>query len=145
MTLGKMTVWIDGSAVIKIGLNQACNCRDVDPLLDKVFEQINWYLAGKLTAFDLPLAPVGTEFQQQVWQALLQIPYGQTRTYAQIAAQIGRPKAVRAVGTAIGKNPIPIIVPCHRVVAKAGLGGFSLGLPIKKRLLAIEQAPKTDR
>jgi O-6-methylguanine DNA methyltransferase len=82
----------------------------------------------------------GTAFQQAVWQALCRIPYGETRSYAWVAGQIGRPRATRAVGSACGANPIPVIVPCHRVIASDGsLGGFSCGLKWKKRLLALEQ------
>jgi O-6-methylguanine DNA methyltransferase len=82
----------------------------------------------------------GTEFQRRVWRALLDIPRGETRTYKQIAEQIGRPRASRAVGQAVGANPLPIVVPCHRVVARNGLGGFGGGLPMKKRLLRLEGA-----
>ncbi|MGD0115311.1 MAG: methylated-DNA--[protein]-cysteine S-methyltransferase [Dehalococcoidia bacterium] len=80
----------------------------------------------------------GTEFQRRVWRALLDIPRGETRTYKQVAEQIGRPGAARAVGQAVGANPMPIVVPCHRVVAQNGLGGFGGGLPLKKRLLRLE-------
>lgn len=82
--------------------------------------------------------PEGTEFQQAVWNAMRKIPRGQTRTYGEIAAAIGRPKAVRAVGTACGANPLPVLIPCHRVVAANGLGGFGSGLPWKKLLLRME-------
>ncbi len=82
----------------------------------------------------------GTEFQRRVWRALLDIPHGETRTYKQIAEQIGRPRAARAVGQAVGANPLPIVVPCHRVVAQNGLGGFGGGLAMKKRLLRLEGA-----
>ncbi len=139
-SLGQITVWAEQLAITQLDVGCGANCQTGDALTDQALGQVGEYLAGERRLFDLSLAPKGTIFQQQVWQALLQIPYGQTRTYSEIAAQIGRPRAVRAVGTAIGKNPIPIIVPCHRVVAKNGLGGFSLGLPIKKRLLQIEQA-----
>jgi O-6-methylguanine DNA methyltransferase len=83
--------------------------------------------------------PEGTEFQQAVWREMKKIPRGQTRTYGEIAAAIGRPKAVRAVGTACGANPLPVFIPCHRVVAKNGLGGFGSGLPWKKLLLRLEE------
>jgi methylated-DNA-[protein]-cysteine S-methyltransferase len=82
----------------------------------------------------------GTEFQRRVWRALLDIPRGETRTYKQVAEQIGRPGAARAVGQAVGANPMPIVVPCHRVIAQNGLGGFGGGLPLKKRLLRLEGA-----
>ena len=113
--------------------------RDASPLIDLARLQLNEYFAGKRSRFEVPLDLRGTPFQEKVWRALLDIPYGETRTYAQIAAQIGSPSAVRAVGAANGANPVAIIVPCHRVVATGGgLGGYGGGLEIKKRLLALE-------
>ncbi|WP_180113832.1 methylated-DNA--[protein]-cysteine S-methyltransferase [Acinetobacter sp. YH12063] len=110
------------------------------PILLKTAQQLNEYFAGKRQQFDLPLDFEGTEFQQQVWQALLTIPFGETRSYKQIAAQIGNVKAVRAVGAANGKNPISIIAPCHRVVGANGkLVGFAGGLENKEILLKIEK------
>jgi methylated-DNA-[protein]-cysteine S-methyltransferase len=103
--------------------------------------QLNDYFAGKRKKFSLKFDTVGTEFQKEVWQALAAIPFGETRSYGQIAKQIGRPKAVRAVGAANGKNPISIIVPCHRVIGSNGkLTGFAGGLEIKATLLRIEEA-----
>jgi len=103
--------------------------------------QLSEYFAGQRTVFDLPLDFHGTPFQQSVWQALLTIPFGQTRSYAQIAAQIGRPAAARAVGAANGRNPISIIAPCHRVIGANGrLTGFAGGLAAKQRLLELENA-----
>lgn len=94
---------------------------------------------------ELPLAPAGTAFEQAVWQALREIPYGQTRCYQQIAEAIGKPKAVRAVGRAIGKNPILFFLPCHRVIGKdGGLTGFSAGLELKERLLRLERRERED-
>jgi O-6-methylguanine DNA methyltransferase len=104
--------------------------------------QVDEYLVGKRRDFSVKVEPEGTEFQKAVWYEMTKIPYGQTRSYAEIARRIGRPRAVRAVGGACGKNPYPIIVPCHRVVATNGLGGFSLGLDLKKKLLALEQKYK---
>ena len=104
-------------------------------------QQILEFLDGKRDRFDLPLDLRGTDFQRRVWKALLRIPYGQTRTYAQIARSVGRPAAVRAVGAANGANPVALVVPCHRVVATGGkLGGYAGGLPLKARLLALEGA-----
>jgi len=106
-----------------------------------VIAQLNAYFAGERTGFDgITLAPVGTKFQRDVWNALSKIPYGTTTTYAKIAAAIGKPDAVRAVGAANGRNPISIIVPCHRVIGKDGsLTGYAGGLANKKTLLALEQ------
>ena len=100
--------------------------------------QIHEYLDGKRCEFNIKLDPEGTDFQKAVWKEMSRIPYGETRTYTEIAKAIGRPKAVRAVGTACGKNPYPIIVPCHRVVATSGLGGYLYGLEMKKQLLELE-------
>ena len=103
-------------------------------------EQFIAYFDGRLQRFDLPLAARGTEFQQQVWQALAQIPYGETRSYSDIALVIDKPKAVRAVGAANGRNPLAIIVPCHRVIGRDGtLTGYAGGLSIKQFLLTHEQ------
>jgi methylated-DNA-[protein]-cysteine S-methyltransferase len=107
--------------------------------------QLEEYFAGKRKTFDLPLAPAGTEFQKQVWEALRGIPYGQTCSYQAIAGTIGRPKAVRAVGAANGKNPLPIIVPCHRVIGADGsLTGFGGGLAAKSYLLNLESGGLFD-
>ena len=111
-------------------------------LLRKAQVQLMEYFNRQRTEFDLPLCFGGTDFQHAVWEALLDIPYGETRTYGQIAAAIGRPKAVRAVGHAIGRNPISILVPCHRVIGKDGtLTGFGGGLAIKEKLLKGEGIP----
>jgi methylated-DNA-[protein]-cysteine S-methyltransferase len=107
----------------------------------QVKEQLRAYFNGDLKQFDLPLAPVGTPFQLKVWQALRAIPYGELVSYQSIATAVGNPKAVRAVGGANAKNPIPIIVPCHRVVGSDGsLTGFGGGLSTKKRLIDLEQS-----
>lgn len=104
-----------------------------------VIRQLHAYFRGELKEFDLPLAMEGTEFQLRVWNALRAIPYGETISYAQLAQRIDNPKAVRAVGLANGSNPIPIIVPCHRVIGSDGsLTGFGGGLSTKKKLLALE-------
>lgn len=101
--------------------------------------QILEYLHGQRTQFELPLAPVGSEFQLQVWHGLAQIPFGQTWSYAQLARYLGRPNACRAVGAANGRNPLPIVLPCHRVIGSNGtLTGFAGGLPIKAALLQLE-------
>ena len=112
---------------------------DGDPVLREASRQLGEYFGGERERFDLPLSFAGTTFQRQVWQALLSIPFGETRSYAQIAAQIGNPTAVRAVGAANGRNPISIIAPCHRVIGAAGaLTGFAGGLEAKRYLLNLE-------
>jgi len=111
---------------------------DKEPF-SEVIRQLQAYFRGELKEFDLPLAMEGTEFQLRVWNALRAIPYGETISYARLAERIGNPKAVRAVGLANGSNPIPIIVPCHRVIGSDGsLTGFGGGLSTKKMLLELE-------
>lgn len=112
---------------------------DADPILIETERQLNAYFAGRLKAFTVPLAFRGTAFQKRVWAALLTIPFGETRSYADIARAIGKPSAYRAVGAANGRNPISIIAPCHRVVGSDGkLTGFAGGLAAKQRLLRLE-------
>lgn len=102
-------------------------------------EQLREYFAGQRREFDLPLAVEGTQFQQTVWRALQEIPYGETISYGELARRVGNPKASRAAGSANGKNRIPIVIPCHRVIAAGGkLGGFGGGLPVKQALLKLE-------
>lgn len=109
-------------------------------LLCAAGRQLDEYFTGRRTIFDLPLQPAGTPFQQAVWQSLRAIPYGETRTYGQIAAEVGKPNAARAVGQANHNNPLPILIPCHRVVGSGGaLTGYAGGLSIKKFLLDLEQ------
>lgn len=109
------------------------------PVIKKAFEQLEEYFTRKRKAFDLPLRPQGTEFQRRVWAALLDIPYGETRTYKEVAIKVGSPKAFRAVGMANNKNPLPIVIPCHRVIgSNKKLIGYEGGLEIKKRLLMVE-------
>ena len=106
-------------------------------------QQLKEYFSGRRQTFDLELAPEGTEFQLDVLNALQQIPYGETRSYADIAVQVGRPRAVRAVGAANGRNPLPIVIPCHRVIGADGsLTGFGGGIPTKKYLLQLEKGQK---
>lgn len=103
-------------------------------------QQLSEYFEGERTHFDIPLAPKGTDFQKQVWQALVEIPYGQTLSYQDIAKAVGKPKGSQAVGGANGKNPIAIVVPCHRVIGKNGsLTGYAGGLDKKSWLLSLEQ------
>ncbi len=108
-------------------------------ILKEASYQLNKYLSGKLKTFSLPLAPSGTGFMQEVWQLICEIPYGKTFTYKELAEKVGRPKAARAIGLACNRNPIPIFIPCHRVVGSNGkLNGYLGGIDIKERLLLLE-------
>jgi methylated-DNA-[protein]-cysteine S-methyltransferase len=108
--------------------------------LGETIRQLHAYFAGELKAFDLPLAPQGTPFQLAVWKRLCEIPYGETISYGELARRIGNPNASRAVGLANGSNPIPIVIPCHRVIGSNGkLTGYGGGLPIKEKLLGLER------
>jgi methylated-DNA-[protein]-cysteine S-methyltransferase len=110
---------------------------------DDVVSQLTEYFAGRRQRFELPLAPEGTPFQQRVWRELQDVPYGVTISYGQLAARIGQPTASRAVGLANGSNPLPIVIPCHRVIGADGrLTGYGGGLPIKERLLALERGAR---
>lgn len=129
-----------------IGIKRIENPADFgekNELSDRVFAQISEYLEGKRRKFELPIAFKGTPFQEKVWNALLEIPYGETASYAQIAQKIGHPKAYRAVGNANNKNPISIVIPCHRVIgANRDLVGYASGLEMKKFLLELEKINK---
>ena len=129
---------MDSSLRVKLPVTEA---RELHPILDHVKAQLTDYFAGQRHTFDVPLSMQGTAFQLEVWQALMDIPYGKTISYAELAEAIGRPKAVRAVGAAVGRNPISIVLPCHRVLGKDGkLTGFAGGLAHKATLLTLEQA-----
>lgn len=133
-----LTLEADENAVTAIRFS-AGGAQDASPLLDAAEAQLREYFAGARRTFDLPLAPHGTAFQQRVWTASRTIPYGETRTYGELAAAIDSPNASRAVGMANHRNPIPIIIPCHRVIGANGtLTGYAGGLEIKRRLLALE-------
>ncbi len=122
--------------VVVSGFSQDCSTA----LEQEARRQLEEYFVGRRQTFDLPLRPKGTEFQRCVWKELLQIPYGQTATYGQIAKKIGNPNAARAVGQACNANPIPIFIPCHRVVgSNSRLTGFALGLDVKSELLELER------
>ena len=144
--VGKLLLAADGQGLRQVSFESSKRaasvqpdwCEDKAPFAD-VIGQLPAYFAGELREFDVPLAPEGTEFQLRVWNSLRGIPYGETISYLQLAQEIGNPKAVRAVGLANGCNPIPIIIPCHRVIGSDGsLTGFGGGLPNKKKLLALE-------
>jgi len=115
-----------------------------DRAFDDVVSQLEEYFEGRRREFQLALAPEGTPFQLRVWKALLDIPYGETISYGELAERIGQPSASRAVGLANGSNPIPIVIPCHRVIGSNGkLTGYGGGLAIKERLLALERGDRT--
>lgn len=143
--IGDLTVCVEDGKVTNLLFGSELSKGDYlreeeDKLIREVFLQLGEYFAGKRKTFDLPLAPVGTPFQLSVWKALQTIPYGQTRSYRDVAIQVGNPKAARAIGSANHHNPIAIIIPCHRVIAADGsLGGFGGGLPIKAFLLDLER------
>lgn len=112
---------------------------ETSPILDQTKKQLDEYFAGNRKIFDIPLHPVGTDFQKKVWHALLEIPYGETRSYKEIAIRIGKSKGIRAVASAIGTNGISIFVPCHRVIgSNHSLTGFAGGLDAKRKLLELE-------
>ena len=142
--LGQLKLWSDGERLLAIEFEgrhsqeQDSENRS-DAVLDACAQQLVEYFAGERQAFSLPLGAGGTAFQQAVWDALCDIPFGEVRSYGAIADGIGKPTAVRAVGAANGRNPIPIVVPCHRVIGSDGsLTGFAGGLDCKRQLLALE-------
>ncbi len=140
-TLGYFKISYEEPYITAINYLQSCvSFGQSTPLTDTVAEQLKLYLEGRLTQFDLPLKIKGTEFQTKVWKALSDIPYGQTRSYKDIAQMIGQPKASRAVGMANNKNPFLIVIPCHRVVGSDGsLTGYAAGIDLKISLLKIEK------
>jgi len=144
--IGKIGIGEDGHAITYVFFE----CEDVEgevketPLIREAYRQISEYLKGERKIFSVPISPKGTEFQQKVWNSLLKIPYGETKSYKDIAIAAGNEKATRAVGMANNKNPIAIIIPCHRVIGKNGkLVGYGGGLSIKKHLLNLEKENKT--
>jgi methylated-DNA-[protein]-cysteine S-methyltransferase len=147
--IGTLLIESNEDAIAFIGLPRAdprlkppppAHLVDEPPVLSEAVSQLTEYFAGTRTQFSLPLSLAGgTDFQRQVWTALAEIPYGKTVSYAELANMVGRPNAFRAVGQANGANPIPIVLPCHRVVASGGgIGGYGGGLDMKRRLLALE-------
>lgn len=143
--LGPMRAVTDGTALVELEFDRPDpRSADDDPralrILDATAAWLDQYFAGGDAPYAHPLVPVGTRFQQDVWRALLSIPYGNVATYADIARHVGRPSAVRAVGAANGRNPIAILIPCHRVIGSDGtLTGYAGGLERKQALLALEQ------
>lgn len=139
--LVNLAVTVREGAVTEIHLHGRVRRPPETPLEQQVARELTEYLEGRRSQFTVVGSPEGTPFERRCWDALQQIPYGETRTYGDIARAVGNPKGSRAVGSANHKNPIPIIIPCHRVVAAGGgLGGYGGGLELKRRLLALEQA-----
>lgn len=142
--LGLMEIEAAASGVTRVRIGARSRPREVGDggalaLAQKTANEIARYLAGEVTQFTVPVSADGTAFQKAVWSELLKIPYGKRRTYGELAAKLGRPRAARAVGAACGANPVPILVPCHRVVgAEGALGGFGAGTTVKQRLLDLE-------
>jgi len=141
--IGDITIQSDKTALKGIFFGTKNNLEGVrqeDNLTKACHLQLEEYFAGSRTVFELPLNPEGSIFQKKVWEALLEIPYGETRSYGEIAKNIGNPKASRAVGMANNKNPLAIVVPCHRVIGSNGkLVGYGGGIPIKQQLLELER------
>ncbi len=142
--IGKIGITVSKKKITGLYFNAAYipkeYIREETPLLRKAYEQLTEYLDGKRITFDLPLHAEGTNFERSCWDALLKIPYGETRTYGEQAKLVGSPKASRAVGRANSLNPIAIFIPCHRVIgANGSLTGFAGGLDVKKQLLELER------
>lgn len=145
--VGEIVIIEDKGKIVEIDIaknNKLDNIEEKDTeLLLQTEKQLKEYFEGKRFDFEIPLNPIGTEFMQSVWKALEQIPYGETRTYKEIADAVGNPKASRAVGMANHRNPIPIIIPCHRVIGSNNkLVGYGLGLDMKQYLLELEKEYK---
>ena len=140
--LGSVTFVEEDGALLAISTHRTFEGIEQEtPLIKEAYRQLSEYLKGERKGFDLPLLIKGTTFQQQVWKALLEIPYGETRSYKQIAVAIGNPKAVRAVGMANNRNPLLIVVPCHRVIGANGkLVGYGAGIEKKEFLLRLEKS-----
>ena len=140
--LGSVTFVEEDGTLLAITTHHTYEGKRVEtPLIKEAYRQLSEYLMGKRKRFDLPLNPRGTEFQQQVWKALCDIPHGETRSYKQIAETIGNPKAVRAVGMANNRNPLLIVIPCHRVIGANGkLVGYGAGIEKKEYLLKLEKS-----
>lgn len=138
--VGNLRIDAEGDAVASIRETGPETSPPTSPLLVEAARQIGMYFDGRLTQFSFPLRlTCGTPFQRRVWQAAMRVPFGSTATYSQIAAMAGSPRAARAVGSALGANPLLLAVPCHRIVASSGPGGFRLGLESKHFLLELEK------
>ncbi len=144
LSIGRIAISEDAGSIVRLYLPndrlpegiQLCE----PPLLQRAALQLESYLAGERRTFSLPLAPEGTAFMKRIWKSVCEIPYGKTATYKEVAAKIGIPGAARAVGSANGQNPIPLLIPCHRVIGSNGsLTGYRGGLELKRKLLALEK------
>ncbi|MCC8161434.1 MAG: methylated-DNA--[protein]-cysteine S-methyltransferase [Oscillospiraceae bacterium] len=139
--IGTIAIGCDERGITDVAPARVDGIKEKTPLIERAASEIDEYLRGERREFDLPLSVSGTEFQKAVWRELQKIPYGETRSYGDIAKAVGNPKAQRAVGTANNRNKIMIIIPCHRVIGANGhLTGYAGGLDMKKRLLDIEKA-----
>ena len=137
--IGPMTLVQEGEALARLDFDVPSQPEEATPLLLEACRQLREYFTGERKVFALPLAPAGTEFQKKVWAALRDIPWGETRSYGDIARAIGKPTACRAVGMANGRNPLPVFIPCHRVIGTNGsITGYSGGLEKKRFLLRLE-------
>jgi methylated-DNA-[protein]-cysteine S-methyltransferase len=140
--IGCLRLLSDGRTLVRVEFPDRHGSDGVkrdDPVLEQAQRELTEYFAGQRRCFDVPVGAAGTAFQQQVWESLRGIPYGELRSYRDIADSIGKPRAVRAVGAANGRNPLPIVVPCHRVIGSDGkLTGFAGGLETKRQLLVLE-------
>lgn len=142
--VGRVTIASNGCAITAIAIGEVGlqGTRKPSPLTNDAANQLQEYLAGRRRYFDLPLDPAGSPFQKKVWQEMLDIPYGSTKTYGEIACTVGSPRGARAVGMAANRNPIAIVIPCHRVLASNGkLGGYANGVEVKRFLLDLERRP----
>ena len=138
--IGILEIELKNNVVLGLKVVESCdNISEATGYFAEVIKQLDEYFAGKRTKFELNISPKGTEFQKKVWAELLKIPYGKTKSYQEIAEAVGKPNAQRAVGSACNKNPILLIIPCHRVVSKSGkLTGFACGVDRKEQLLKLE-------
>ncbi|MDY4986730.1 MAG: methylated-DNA--[protein]-cysteine S-methyltransferase [Eggerthellaceae bacterium] len=140
--VGRVTIASNGCAITDLAIGEVGlqGTRKPSPLTNDAANQLQEYLAGRRRYFDLPLDPAGSPFQKKVWQEMLDIPYGSTKTYGEIACAVGSPRGARAVGMAANRNPIAIVIPCHRVLASNGKpGGYAYGVEVKRFLLDLER------
>lgn len=141
--IGNMIIIEEDNHIVQIEINREIEAKTISkntPLLEETQKQLKEYFEGNRKEFTVPLNPKGTKFMKEVWTALQEIPYGEVRSYGEIAKKVGNPKAARAVGMANNRNPIPIIIPCHRVIGTNGkLVGYALGMEMKKTLLELEK------